>query len=241
MAASLKLYLKDGGYQIVREYKVDGDRIRYYSVERSDWEEMPLELTDLKRTEAEASSKKEKLEEQAKQLSEEEEAAQELHKEILKIPTDPGVYRLQDNQLQVFPQADTYVHNNKGRNIWKALSPVPMVAGKATLEISGERAGVVIRDEKRPEFFMQLSLQDNISLVKLAVQKGVRIVERMTIEPAVNIVTEERDPVEIFTKQLTGGGLYRVWPQGDLDKGEYALIEYEEGKTNPRVWDFRIE
>ena len=100
---------------------------------------------------------------------------------------------------------------------------------------------MVIRDEKRPEFFLQLSLEDNIALVKLTAQKGVRIVERMTIQPVVNLVTEERDAVEIFSKQLTGGGLYRVWPQNDLDKGEYALIEYEEGKTNPRVWDFRIE
>ena len=51
--ANLKLYLRDGNYHIVREYQVQGDRVRYYSVERSDWEEIPLELVDLKRTEAE--------------------------------------------------------------------------------------------------------------------------------------------------------------------------------------------
>ncbi len=31
VAANLKLYLKDGSYHIVREYKVEGDRIRYYT------------------------------------------------------------------------------------------------------------------------------------------------------------------------------------------------------------------
>ena len=56
-AANFKLYLKDGTYQIVREYKVQSDRIRYYSVERSDWEEIPSELVDLKRTESEASER----------------------------------------------------------------------------------------------------------------------------------------------------------------------------------------
>ena len=38
-AANLKLYLKDGSFQVVREYQVQTDRVRYYSIERSDWEE----------------------------------------------------------------------------------------------------------------------------------------------------------------------------------------------------------
>ena len=36
-AANFKLYLKDGSFHLVREYKVQGDRVNYYSVERSDW------------------------------------------------------------------------------------------------------------------------------------------------------------------------------------------------------------
>jgi hypothetical protein len=241
MAANLKLYLKDGDYQVVREYKVEGDIIRYYSVDRSDWEEMPVALVDLKRTEAESSAKKEKIDKQAKALGEEDEAKRELRKEILKIPTDPGVYRVVSDELQVFKQADTVVHNNKGRSILKAISPVPLVPGKATIEISGEHASMVLRDESRPEFFMQLSLQDTLSMVKLTAKDGVRIVERLRVEPVVNIVTEERDQIDVFTKQLTESGLYKIWPQDGLEKGEYALIEYEEGKANPRVWDFRIE
>jgi hypothetical protein len=240
-AANLKLYLKDGGFQIVREYKIEGDKITYYSVERSDWEEMPVALVDLKRTQEEESSKKEKFDKQAKQLSEEEAALQEQRREIQKIPTDPGAYRLVDGELQIFKQPDTVIHNNKGRSVLKVLSPVPMIAGKATLEISGERAGMVIRDDNRPEFFMQLSLQDSLAMVKLTPKNGVRIVERLTVEPIIKEVTEERDLVQTFTKQLTESGLYKIWPQEALEKGEYALIEYDEGKVNARVWDFRIE
>ena len=40
--ASQKLFLKDGTYQLVSSYEVHGDRVRYYSVERSAWEEIPL-------------------------------------------------------------------------------------------------------------------------------------------------------------------------------------------------------
>ena len=49
-AANIKLYLKDGNFHLVREYKVERDRVHFYSVERSQWEDIPLELVDLKRT-----------------------------------------------------------------------------------------------------------------------------------------------------------------------------------------------
>lgn len=240
LAANFKLYLKDGTYQIVKEYKVQGDRISYYSVERSDWEEMPVAMVDLKRTEEESSAKKEKIEKQAKELTEEEEASRELQKEILKIPQDPGVYRLDNDQLQIFKLADATAHTNKGRSILKDISPIPMVAGKATIEIPAEHSLNILKDT-RPEFYLQESLQDSFALVKLTPKGGVRIVERLTIQPVVNQIVEERDSVPIFTKQLTDNGLYKLWPQEPLEKGEYAVVEYEEGKSDPRVWDFRIE
>jgi len=52
---------------------------------------------------------------------------------------------------------------------------------------------------------------------------------------------EERESLKVFTKQLTESGLYKIWPQDSLTKGEYAVIEYNEGKADARVWDFRIE
>src|SRR5580704_75401 len=41
-----KLILKDGSVQLVREYQVMDDRVRFYSTERSQWEEMPAALVD---------------------------------------------------------------------------------------------------------------------------------------------------------------------------------------------------
>jgi hypothetical protein len=52
---------------------------------------------------------------------------------------------------------------------------------------------------------------------------------------------EHRTTVETFTKQLSDNGLYKIWPQDPLPQGEYAVIEYTEGKANAQVWDFRIQ
>ncbi len=239
--AAVKLYMKDGSYQLVREFKVEGDRLKYYSTERSEWEEMPVELVDLKRTEADTTARAQKVEKQAQQLAEEAEALKEERREIQKIPTDPGVYMLEDGQLRIFKIAEATVHDNKRRTILKHLSPIPLVSGKSVLEIPYGRSPNVLKDD-RPEFFLQQSLEDSVGIVKLTAGKdGVRIVERITVVPVSNEVVEERDSVEIFTKQLTQSGLYKIWPQEALAKGEYAVVEYTEGKIDIRVWDFRIE
>jgi len=38
--------LKDGNFQLVREYQRNGERVRYFSVERGAWEEIPSAMVD---------------------------------------------------------------------------------------------------------------------------------------------------------------------------------------------------
>ena len=45
-----KLMLKDGGFQLIREYKIEGDRVRYYSLDSLQWEQMPADLVDWDKT-----------------------------------------------------------------------------------------------------------------------------------------------------------------------------------------------
>jgi hypothetical protein len=239
-AANLKLYMKDGGYQIVREYQVQGDRVKFYSVERTEWEEIPLALIDLKRTQAESQAKQQEIEKQAKEISQEDVAARALQAEIMKIPQDPGVYMLDNgSQLRIFKLAESTVHSSKGRTALRLLSGIPF-SGKATLEIPEAHSPNIVK-ENRPEFYIQLAKEEAFGIIKLTPKGNVRIAERLTVEAIVKETVEERDSVQVFTKQLTDGGLYKIWPQEPLEKGEYAVIEYTEGKLDPEIWDFRIE
>ena len=33
-------------------------------------------------------------------------------------------------------------------------------------------------------------------------------------------------------------GLYKIWPEKHLTPGQYAVVEYTEGKVNIQIWDF---
>jgi hypothetical protein len=53
-------------------------------------------------------------------------------------------------------------------------------------------------------------------------------------------VDETIQKIETFKKQ-EADLLYRIWPIKALEPGEYALIQYTEGKMNPQIWDFTID
>jgi hypothetical protein len=239
-AANLKLYLKDGTFQVIREYKVEEDRVRYYSVERSDWEEIPSSLVDLKKTEAETKARLDSFAKQAREVKEEEDAVKAERAEIRRIPMDPGVYMIENDQLRILKLGDWTMRNPKSRKLLKMVTPGPMVAGISYMELPGEQSTNVMPND-HPEFYLQLSLEDSFGLVKLTPGKDVRVVEKITVEPVTKELTEERELVKVFTKQMTESGLMKIWPQQPLAKGEYAVIEYNEGKADARVWDFRIE
>jgi hypothetical protein len=236
-AGSFRLYLKDGGYHMVREYQVqEGGRLRYYSTERGDWEEIPVELVDLKKTEGERRETEEAREQEAKLQKEENQAEREARREASRVPEDPGVYFIREGALDPVPMGETKLATSKKRSIFKAITPIPIVAGKSTLELDGERSKFAV-DRDRPEFYFRLAKEERFALILLTPKKGVRVVQTWNKIPVSDELFEEHQAVDTFRHQV-GEGLYKIWPKQPLAAGEYALIEYTEGKGNTQVWDF---
>ena len=93
-----------------------------------------------------------------------------------------------------------------------------MIPGKGTLELQGKNSLNIITNPQQ-EFYIQLSAEQRFGIVKLTPEKGVRVVEKLTMIPVSKEVVEEPIEVEIFRKQLTPDGLYKIWPMQPLDAG----------------------
>src|SRR6266581_6110174 len=69
-----KLVLKDGSFQMVRDYQRQGERVRYMSAERGDWEEIPAAMVDWEATSRAAAQEKSEQDALAKKIHAQEQA-----------------------------------------------------------------------------------------------------------------------------------------------------------------------
>ena len=234
-AAAIRLYLKDGTYQDVREYQVTGDRVKFYSTERSDWEEIPLSLADISKTEAEQAKRKAEIAADAKTQDSEDKAERAVRREADLIPQNPGTYFIRDGAVVAIPQGQSKVVADKGRSVLKALSPVP-ISGKATLQMSGEHAPTVFTNNE-PELYLRLDQPERFGIIRLTPRKGMRIAEKVTIVPVADVALEDPNLVDTVQQQV-GDGLYKISPMKPLAPGEYAVVEYTSDQLDMQIWDF---
>jgi len=148
-----RLILKDGSYQLVTKYEVKGDRVRYLSAERDDWEELPTSLVDWPATEKyETDRAAGQSAPEAVQLDKEIEHDRDLQEAQLpqvapglRLPENSGVFLL--DSFQGEPQIDEIQQtagdisrNTKANILRSAINPVAGI--KATIELDGAHAPV---------------------------------------------------------------------------------------------------
>jgi hypothetical protein len=148
-----RLILKDGSYQLVTKYETKGDRIRYYSAERQDWEELPASLVDWPATEKYEKDRASSASvPEAVQLDKEIEHESEMHEATLpqvapglRIPEDSGVFLFDsfegEPQLVELQQTVADVNRNTKGNILRgAINPIAGL--KQTIELEGAHATI---------------------------------------------------------------------------------------------------
>ena len=235
-AATVKLYLKDGTYQLVREYQVKPDRVRFYSVERSEWEEIPLALVDLKRTKAEIKAHEQAEQRELQFWDTEERAESARRREISSVPRGKGVYLLDRGRVHSTPQAELDVKTNKKRQLLTLITPVSIVAGKRQVSVAGRHAETVV-DSATPVFYIRLYQEERFGIIRLHPKKDKRLVEQWAVMPVTDQIIEQHKYIEIFRREV-GDDLYKIWPKKPLEPGEYAVVEFSSGEGNIQAWDF---
>jgi hypothetical protein len=150
-----RLILKDGTYQLATRWEIKGDRVRYLSAERNDWEELPESLVDWKATskfeqDRAAGASTPEAAALDKEIAAEravEEAKTPLVAPDLRLPEDASFLLLDtfQNQPQLVELRENggELNRNRGQNMIRAaIIPIPITSSKQTIEIEGSRAPV---------------------------------------------------------------------------------------------------
>lgn len=259
-----RLILKDGSYQAVSKYEVKGDRVRYLSAERGEWEEVPKSLVDWDATEkyeqgrlhGAPSPEAQQLDKELEAEMKAEEARTPEVAHGLRLPSD-GVFLLetfQDQpQLNELQQAGGELNKNMKSNILRAAIN-PLASAKQTIELPGVRAKVQSHTGV-PVIYVSIDQQDSSSgtvgaekplpaaerfkIVRAEVKGGKRIAGGIKIAAYGKVSADQRF-VPATVSEMTGGWV-KLTPKDPLPNGEYAIAEMlgKEG-MNLYVWDFGV-
>jgi hypothetical protein len=262
-----RLILKDGSYQLATQWEVKGDRLRYYSAERSEWEEVPNSMVDWDATEKYAKEREAGAPPPEAIALDKEIAAENATDEAksphvapgLRLPEDSDVvlldsYQGQPELLDLQQSSGELNRNTKGNILRGAINPI--ASAKQTIELPGSHAKIqahaalpsvyvnVVQQDQGGEAAAVKDKQpqlpwDRFKIVQAQSKQGNRIVGALKVA-VYGKVSQEQKLVPTTAEQLTGGWV-KVTPKEPLAPGEYALVEML-GKDgmNLYVWDFGV-
>jgi hypothetical protein len=142
-----RLVLRDGSFQTVTKYEVQGPRVRYYSAERYAWEELPSELVDWPATEK-FNKDRDTLRTQEVLKAVSPTAADEPEPPMvapgLYLPDGGGVFLMDTYgtlpELVELTQNGGELNKHMGKNILRAAINPLALSSKQTIELKGDRS-----------------------------------------------------------------------------------------------------
>jgi hypothetical protein len=245
-----KLMLKDGSFQLVREYELDGDRVRYFSIDQRDWEEIPAALVDwdaTKKSATDESARKAALiakvhaaEVARRADAMDVDASIEIAPKVF-LPPGDGLFEFDGKAIYPLTQAEADMKFSKTQMLKQVLIPVPIVPTRHNISLRGARAKFRVKSTQT-EFYMRTAdgREPQLDLIRAKVHGDKRDLENLD---------------ELFKEQATTGkisipiqrweiahGVYRFTLGASLEPGEYAMAEIVQGgATSLYFWDFGVD
>jgi hypothetical protein len=254
--------MKDGSYQASTKWEVTGDRVRYYSAERYDWEEIPKDMVDWPATEKYNGERAGQRDETIKEIAKEDEADEREAPLIvpgLRLPNTGGVFLLDkvkdQPQLVELIQNGGELNKHTGRNIVRAAVNPLALSSTQTIELKGEHARVQSHvgqpaiflnvdsaDNTQPAFTQKASDKDQPSnhygIVRVENKKDLRIIGKLNVA-MYGKVSQKESWIPVTASSL--GDWVKLMPTEPLPPGEYAVVELLDKKQiNLFVWDFGV-
>jgi hypothetical protein len=263
-----KLMLKDGNFQLVRSYERKGDRVRYFSVERGDWEEIPAAMVDWDATEK-ARIAGEKADEALVKRVQAQEQAQKVISVLdvdaslpvapgVFLPSGEGMFMVAGKSITKLEQVGAQTRTDKKRALEQVLSPIPIVPGKRNVELPGVKAKIrFVPSGAPPEFYLREIAPDpdnpttieqshrpgvdgpEVELVRATVKGNVRRLKVLRSVLGQQVSTEAK--TVIIQRWEIAPTVYRFTIGEPLLPGEYALAEIMPDGMNVFVWDFGVD
>jgi len=250
-----RLILKDGSYQSIVKYELQGDRVRYFSADRYEWEEVPSSLVDWDATKKyadELASGKARVRAETPEEREEREAEEANAPEIapgLRLPGEGGVFLFETYNAK--PEAAEILQNgseinqNKKRNVLRATIN-PMSSAKQSFELKGPHAQIQAHSGQ-PVVYVDIDEGptdippgDRFRLVRAEVKNGSRVIGNLKIS-LTGKATQESTFIPANVEKVGKGQWLKVTPAKELAPGEYALVEMVgPQEMNLYVWDFGV-
>ena len=262
-----KLVLKDGNFQLVREYQRNGDRVRYFSEERHAWEEIPAAMVDWDATAKAQADSENASEALVKKVHTQEEASRvETVLDVdasltvapgVFLPPGEGMFLIEGKSVTPMVQVGAGAKTDKKTFLKQVLSPIPIVPGKQNIEIPGAKAKIRIANSMSPEFYLREAPPDpdgvtsvqrssrpgesgpEVELVHAVVKGNRRRLESIRSMFGQELGTE-RSTMSLQRWEVAAT-VYRFTLGEPLPPGEYALTEILQGGINLYVWDFGVD
>lgn len=252
-----RLVLKDGSYQSIAKYEIQGDRVHYLSAERYEWEDIPSSLIDWDATNKYNSALSTgKLRPNIAETPEEKEAREKEEAnspEIapgVNLPGTGGVFLFDEFQgkpeLAEIVQNGSEVNKDTKKSVLRSTIN-PLSSSKQAFEIKGEHAQIQSHTP-HPTIYIDIdegpintALNDRFRLVRVTANNGVRVIGNVKVSVA-GKVSQHASFLPVHIEKLGTGEWIKLTPAQNLAGGEYAVVEMlTPDEMNLYVWDFGID